>query len=413
MTTATTLTISDVLSATKAEAREYQVRVIQKAVDAFLGNRKAVLVNSPTGSGKSIMGLAAARRLQIEDPDAGVGWVAMRRNLLTQIAEMNENLQMGVRGLQPISMFNNNPPTVDREGRKIKLLVLDECHHQAVSSMMHLYDTIQPKWDLGLTATPFRTDRMRLTYQVVIRDISIQQLIEQSYLSPYHLFIIDAWTPETVAATYLREPQRWGQSVFFWHTRDQAEECVSLLRTGGMRTELVTAESDRERQLDAFEAGEVDCLVNMLILTEGFDCSQLRTVFVRDSQRGPTIQMAGRVFRRHPGVEYKNLVQSQHTHWPFSRTADPLYTYTWKDEQWRSHKLSPEIERVATRALMLMAQSDVKLPDFMLKKQMEGRRRGRHRREQGMNFGGAGQTEAGIRHGWNPERRGGTEARLD
>ena len=57
-----------------------------------------------------------------------------------------------------------------------------------------------------------------------------------------------------------------------------------------------------------------------MVLTEGFDDPSLRTVWVRPSGKGPTIQMAGRVLRKF-GDTVKQVVQCRQTRHPFVKTA--------------------------------------------------------------------------------------------
>ncbi len=76
------------------EPRPYQTRIIDKVVSLFLGTHRggideiepaarSVLIESPTGSGKTVIGLLVAKVLQ-QQTGVRVGWVAMRRNLLQQ-----------------------------------------------------------------------------------------------------------------------------------------------------------------------------------------------------------------------------------------------------------------------------------------------------------------------------------------
>jgi len=103
------------------EARPYQQRIIRRAVDLFRGTAtdrqgrqesevSSVLVESPTGSGKTVMGLSIARWMQ-QHLGMTVGWAAMRRNLLSQAAAENAR-GFGV-DLKLISMFDKQPPQVD------------------------------------------------------------------------------------------------------------------------------------------------------------------------------------------------------------------------------------------------------------------------------------------------------------
>ena len=351
-----------------AEKRDYQIRLVDKTEALYGKGLKSVLINSPTGSGKSYIGLTIAKHLQTQH-NIGIAWVALRRNLLKQIHKENEKLGVGV-DLTTLSMFNRNPPTHDAWGRRIGMIVLDESQHDPAGSMSNIYNIIRPKFILGLTATPFRTDRMRLSFEKIIRDIGIHQLIQMGYLSQYHQFTIPKWTVDEVVACYLREPERWGKSVFYWFAQEDAIECTERLRAGGVRVELVTGSTDRDSQLAAFESGEVRCLVNMQILTEGFDSPSLKTVFVRDSQRGPTIQMAGRVFRKYPGIQFKQVVQSVLTHWPIQRTAAPAHASVWMpdEQEWRSYAQSEAIEQVSRRVCFTLAHTKTSMPTYIAKK---------------------------------------------
>ncbi len=141
--------------------RPYQQRLVSKAVAMFLGAYRngadelepavrSVMIESPTGSGKTVCGLHIAKALQ-EATGATVGWVAMRRNLLDQAVAENRRHGIGVE-MTTISLFEKSPPA------DLDLLVCDESQHDASNSASHLHNVIQPRWILGLTATPYRTD---------------------------------------------------------------------------------------------------------------------------------------------------------------------------------------------------------------------------------------------------------------
>jgi hypothetical protein len=270
--------LASIMDSIAIEQRPYQERVVNKSLDYFRKGIKSVLINSPTGSGKTVMGLTAAKVLQ-DTRDIGVGWVAMRRNLLSQASESNIEMKFGV-DAQFISMFDNNPPTHDKAGRPIKLIVMDEAQHDAASSMSHIHNLLQPQYVLGLSATPYRTDRIKLCFEKVVIDAGIHQLIQQGYLSPYHQYIIPEWTPECVVEHYLKDPQKWGKSVFYWLNQDLCMECLRLLKDAGIKAELVIgtqSEKEREKHLDDFDSGKIDALVNMYVLTEGWDCLDEQT----------------------------------------------------------------------------------------------------------------------------------------
>jgi superfamily II DNA or RNA helicase len=358
--------VADLISRTGVQPRPYQRRIVARAAELFTAHGlRSVLIDSPTGSGKTVMGLLVAKALQ-ERLGLRVGWVAMRRYLLAQAAEENVSRGIGVEATF-LSMFDRDPPA------GLDLLVVDEAQHDAAQSMAHLHQRVRPRFILGLSATPFRADRVKLCFDSVIKDAGIQSLILDGYLSPYHHYTLPRHTPETVVEFYLRERARWGKSLLYFHTLEQCAEADRLLRDAGVRSEVVTGSSDRDAQLEAFRDGRCEVLVNCMMLAEGFNCPGLKTVFCRPSCKGVTIQMAGRVLRQHPELPHKQIVQCPRTRWPFPRTAAPALQFTWAGGGWRSLQANPLIAQVNGRALRALAQTDVSLPEF-LTKQLVGRR---------------------------------------
>jgi superfamily II DNA or RNA helicase len=365
----------DLISNIDVEPRPYQVRIAEKAIHMFQGryvNRagqreraaRSVLIESPTGSGKTIMGLMLARWIQ-ENWGYRIGWVAMRRNLLAQAADENQRRGFNV-DLKLMSMFDKAPHKVD-------LLVVDEAQHDAAMSMANLHGMIRPEQILGLTATPYRTDRVKLCFERVIRDADIHHLIQEGHLSQYHHYTVDSYTPESVAACYAREPARWGKSLIFFHRLRKCEQCHQLLSGRGIRSEVVTANSNRERQIEDFTTGKIQVLFSMAILAEGFDCPSLKTVFCRPSRKSCTIQMGGRVFRKYPGLPYKQIVQCRDTKHPFPRTASPAEQYAWMSGGWRTLKLNRHLAAISANALKVIAATNAELPELLKRDRNRGR----------------------------------------
>ena len=115
----------------------------------------------------------------------------------------------------------------------------------------------------------------------------------------------------------------------------------------------------------------------MLILTEGFDCPSLKTVFCRPSGRGCTIQMGSRVFRKHPDLPRKQIVQCKATRHPFTRTAMAEEQYVWANGH--SHRLTVnrEITAIGNRTRqMMLARRAGRLPEASWSSTVRGRRLG-------------------------------------
>jgi superfamily II DNA or RNA helicase len=321
------------------------------------------------------MGLMTARGLQEEHPDLQVAWVAMRRNLLAQAERENLSKQIGVRNVQFVSMFSKNPADLFDRSKPL-LVVSDEGHHDAAGSMANIHCSLKPEFVLGLSATPFRCDDLKLCFEKVIKDAGIHRLIADGYLSTFDHFTIPDWTVETVAKQYLAAVDKWGKSIFYFLDLEQCHRLNQLLLDAGVRSDVVTGSSDVESQAEAFASGRLQVLVNCMKLTEGFDCPDLKTVWVRDGSRGPTMQMAGRVLRRHKDLPIKQIVQSKLTKYPFLRVANARYQFLWESQGWKSLTLNENLDDINNAARMAIATSVVVLPQF-LRKAMDKRPRRR------------------------------------
>jgi superfamily II DNA or RNA helicase len=386
LTTSTAPISSDALAAALGElcerfgARRYQREIALETLGHLTGpapagiarldgrRSRSALIQAPTGAGKTFIGLLCARALSML-LGVRIGWCAGRRELLRQAA--SENAKFGFDNqLALISMFDRTPPKVD-------LLVVDEAHHDGAMSMATLHGCIDPAFVIGLTATPFRRDRVKLCFEKTVKSCSIQMLVDDGYLSEYRHFMLERWNPEELAALYAGEREKWGRSLLFFRTLAEARCCVTALRASGVRVELVTGSSDRDAQLAAFSAGAVDALVSMNVLTEGFDCPSLRTVFCRPSSRLPTVQMCGRVFRRDPASPIKQVVQSRDTELPFARIVRPTEQYLLTDAGWRSLGATRALDAEIEAMRLKLAQTKTTLPKSILRAQARSRRGGR------------------------------------
>src|SRR6516164_2998567 len=258
--------IANLIGHTRAEARPYQQRIIQKALTNYLDKQlRSVMVESPTGSGKTIMGLMIAKGLQSLYPGLEIGWVSMRRNLLGQAEKENTAKAINAR-IKFISMFEKNlPPELilhlpdgsrNRHAAKYRMLIVDEAQHDAANSMASMHSRVQPNFILGMTATPFRTDHVKLCFDCVLKDAGLASLIKEGYLAQYRHFTIPCWNVKEVCKHYLRTPNTWGKTIMYFHRIEECNQAATMLLHHGVPTEVVTGSSDRYSQIDRFMAGE-------------------------------------------------------------------------------------------------------------------------------------------------------------
>lgn len=310
------------------EERPYQTEAVAHVLTEFENGRESVLLESPVGSGKTVMGLLIIQKLQAQaNGRLRVNWVASRRHILEQTQDLNDSFFHC--DVNMVSVFASNPPKAD-------LVVLDEAHHEATQSCLEMYENTGNTRTLGLSATPMRTDRMRLSFQTSVRCCGIQRLINMGILAPYHSYKLPEWNVELAAKVFCEAPERWGKTLVFFQTIRECQVFKRILEGQGIGCEVVTAQSNRDSQLDAFIAGDVQVVANVSVLSEGFDLPELQSVFLRDASRLPTIQMAGRGLRRADGKTHCNLVQNSTSPYPVERIAVPAEGFRYMKNKWLS-----------------------------------------------------------------------------
>ena len=113
----------------KFEERPYQREAVDKTLNFFDSGIDSVLIESPVGSGKTVMGLMIVSELQRRAP-LKVNYVASRRHILDQMMKLNASYFHC--DITPVSVFCANPPPAD-------MLILDEAHHEATQSCVTMY----------------------------------------------------------------------------------------------------------------------------------------------------------------------------------------------------------------------------------------------------------------------------------
>lgn len=378
----------------KFQDRPYQRRLMDDVVNDWRGNNqyntkiRSSLIELPPGSGKTVIGFKLAKtfkdivgEINGWDPaDVGIGWVAGRRNLLKQ-AEIENNALVECPDVHFVSQFAHDLSSSELFNYKHKFLVIDEAHHEACASTHNIINAFDPEYMLGLSATPKRSDRAKLCFQKNYHNAGFYTLIDEGWLANFDHWNIPDWDPDTVVARYLDDPELWGKSIMFFSVRGQCERAVKLLSNAGISVDLVTGTTDRDAQITAFENGELDVLVNMFVLTEGFDCPELNTVWVRDSTELPTIQMAGRVLRPHEDIPVVNIVQSVKTRWPFVRTANiAKHQYVWSDDYWQRVDRNDKIDKKIIETVRTLASIEPESNDILKKLRSKNFPRRRRRR---------------------------------
>lgn len=214
-------------------------------------------------------------------------------------------------------------------------LIVDECHHAAANTYQKIFTYFHPKFILGLTATPERSDGedMLELFQNVAHKMDLKTAVERGVLVPIrcirvktNIDLIDVringikynsqdlesklFIPERnqlIVDTYLKYVNG-KKTVIFCASVDHAAEIAKLLRDSGVKAEAVSGRDRvevREKILKDYETGSTNVLCACDLLNEGWDSPHTTVLFMARPTMSKTIylQQLGRGTRRCPGKE--------------------------------------------------------------------------------------------------------------
>jgi superfamily II DNA or RNA helicase len=249
-------------------------------------------------------------------------------------------------------------------------ILVHNCQHDSADTCISMHGKMGAEFALGLTATPYRTDKVKLVYEKIITDCGVRFLVEAGYLSNFDQYVIKDWSPQIVGQTFLAEQERWGKSIFYFKNAQLCFELEKILKDAGVPCAVLLGSlgtAVKDKIYSDFEDGTIKALINVYLLTEGFDAPDLKTVWVRDSSKLPTVQMSGRVLRKCPEWPDKvaNIVQPENTPYPYARTAKPRKQFVWDNDSWKSIEAGPQVERMASVVTRVIMPMQIVLPKFL------------------------------------------------
>ena len=214
-------------------------------------------------------------------------------------------------------------------------LIVDECHHAAANTYQKIFTYFHPKFILGLTATPERSDGedMLELFQNVAHKMDLKTAVERGVLVPIRCIRVKTnidltdvringikynsqdlesklFIPERnqlIVDTYLKYVNG-KKTVIFCASVDHAAEIAKLLRDSGVKAEAVSGRDCvevREKILKDYETGSTNVLCACDLLNEGWDSPHTTVLFMARPTMSKTIylQQLGRGTRRCPGKE--------------------------------------------------------------------------------------------------------------
>ena len=318
---------------------DYQLDM-KRRVDETFGSHRSVMVQMPTGTGKTCVLVACVRAwLSLNE---GTAWIVVhRRELVEQIVgTLQEEELVGdwVRVFSIQWLSRHEGELAERPG----LLVIDEAHHAVAKTYKAVVEACPGAKVLGLTATPCRLTRRGFTdlFEVLLQSWPYNRFIAEGRLSLYDYMSVRADNEDwrvvrslerrgadgdfslremserldvrpsigRLCDTVLRYAREKKGIVYAIDIR-HAEHIAAYYREHGIDAVAISAKTSGEercRLIEQFKAGDTQVLVNVDLFGEGFDCPDVE--FIQLAR--PTLslskylQQVGRGMRVFDGKRY-------------------------------------------------------------------------------------------------------------
>lgn len=337
------------------EPRGAQIEALYALRDSRAEGASRGLVHAATGVGKTY--LAAFDSKEYER----VLFVAHREEILRQAEVSFRN----VRKSEDSGFFNGNQKDTDKSvvfasvstlGQKKYLceeyfppdyfdyIIIDEFHHAVTKFYQNIVDYFQPKFLLGLTATPERMDG-RSIYEIcdynVPYEITLKDSINRGMLVPFHYYgvyddtdysglhlVRGRYDEEELNNTYIGNNRRYDliykyyqkygskRALGFCCSRKHAEDMAREFSERGVKAVAVHSGETGPYMMERQEAvrklmdGDISVIFSVDMFNEGVSIDNIDMVLFLRPTESPVVflQQLGRGLRRYQGKDYLNVL---------------------------------------------------------------------------------------------------------
>lgn len=324
--------------------RYYQDAAHLRTVTNIEQGKRDNLIVIPVGGGKSVVIAHQAIYAISKNPKKRVILIAHRKELSTQNAEKlltcDPTLKVGFeKGTQKCDPNDQvmvaSILTIGREGiprirewcdpKDIAGIFIDEAHHipggKTYQTVLDELRAENPELIVtGFTATPKRGDGEKIDdyIQHLSYEISMQELVEAKYLARILGIKVKTETSmgefvkdkrkdfdEDALAKAVNNAKRNQLAVDIYKAKHPGEKalvfCVNkahakhvgdLFSNQGIKSKVVTEDTpanERDSIKDEVRAGNIDVLINVSCLTEGFDLPELTALFMLRPTKSPVL----------------------------------------------------------------------------------------------------------------------------
>ncbi|RUO63952.1 Superfamily II DNA or RNA helicase [Pseudidiomarina planktonica] len=340
------------------QPKPFQRDILEQLENERAHQRFRNLLVAATGTGKTVMAAFDYKRIcQQEGGRPRLLFVAHRQEILKQSlltyrhVLRDNNFGDLLTGNTHPSNFEHLFSTIQSVGRIIdefgedywRVIVIDECHHIGATTFTDLVERVQPKYLLGLTATPERSDGRSILQHFDSRpdgspavQMRLWNALDLQLLAPFEYF---ACTDDTnFEEVNWRQPgeiaqldqilsgndararsiiRAWQELVSdigdcralaFCVTVKHASFMVDQFNKVGIKAAMITGQSsqaERERLPQLLERKEINVLLTVDLFNEGVDLPFVDTLLLLRPTQSSTLfqQQIGRGLRLHEGKD--------------------------------------------------------------------------------------------------------------
>lgn len=217
-------------------------------------------------------------------------------------------------------------------------ILFDEAHHLGAEQELKVFNYFEPKFCLGMTATPERTDDFnvyKLFNYNIAYEIRLQNALDQDMLCPFHYYgvedyvyqneLIDGATSLNRLVSdervdyILQQTDYYGYSgrtlhgLIFCSRKNEAEILAAKLTEKGYPALAISGAgsiSAREKAVKKLQNGEIKYIVTVDVFNEGVDIPCInQIVLLRNTQSSIVfVQQLGRGLRKYKGKDYLTVI---------------------------------------------------------------------------------------------------------
>ncbi|KEI35065.1 DNA repair helicase Rad25 [Francisella sp. W12-1067] len=314
-----------------------QSQALENLKSLRLSNIDKALIISATGTGKTFL---SAFDVALVKPKRCL-FVVHRTNIATKakdtfakiIKDKKLGLYTGSSKSQADYLFATIQTLKDPkvfssfQADEFDYIIIDEVHHAEANSYKKILGYFKPKFLLGMTATPERTDTgdiFKLFDYNIAYEIRLHQALEQDLLCPFHYFAIEDFYLESekvLAKDFAKLTSDFrinhivgkmnfygfsGQhrsALMFVSNVNEAKELATKLNQRGIKSQALTSQDSeytRDLAISKLESYSLEVIVTVDIFNEGIDIPCInQVILLRPTQSSIVyIQQLGRGLRK-------------------------------------------------------------------------------------------------------------------